>query len=335
MQPLTIDLPEATRTEPTGRDRDTAGLHPALALRRRRRPGARPGRGTRRGRGRGHARHQGAPGDRRRARPGGVGRGGLGGADGRDDPPPGTARPVGDRRGRGDPPRSGRGHRRRPRGRRCCWSPGWSRSPSPSGGTATARPGHGIWPPCRPRAIVASVRQTRPVTDLPVRSLAAARRIGLHQYGPRVGVLVDAFRVELRAKHEDSTIAVAPPRGHKTAAVVIPRVLDAPGAVVTTSTKADVLLATSTRRATVGHRSGCSTPRTSPCPFAPTWQPAAVEPPGRLPGSGRGDPPSLGTGRRQADGRCPERGLLLRRRQRGAAVLADGRRRSPDTRSPS
>ena len=85
--------------------------------------------------------------------------------------------------------------------------------------------------PLQARAIVASVRQTRPVTDLPVRPLTIARRIGLHQYGPRIGVLVDAFRVELRAKHEDSTIAVAPPRGHKTAAVVIPRVLDAPGAV--------------------------------------------------------------------------------------------------------
>ena len=124
--------------------------------------------------------------------------------------------------------------------------------------------------PLQARAIVASVRQTRPVTDLPVRSVAIARRIGLHQYGPRVGVLVDAFRVELRAKHEDSTIAVAPPRGHKTAAVVIPRVLDAPGAVVTTSTKADVLLATSTRRATLGTIWVFDAENIA-CPFIPTW----------------------------------------------------------------
>ena len=114
------------------------------------------------------------------------------------------------------------------------------------------------------------MRQTRPVTDLPVRSVAIARRIGLHQYGPRVGVLVDAFRVELRAKLEDSTIAVAPPRGHKTAAVVIPRVLDAPGAVVTTSTKADVLLATSTRRATLGTIWVFDAENIA-CPFIPTW----------------------------------------------------------------
>jgi type IV secretory pathway TraG/TraD family ATPase VirD4 len=131
--------------------------------------------------------------------------------------------------------------------------------------------------PLRTRAIVASARHTRPVTDLPVRSPAAARRIGLHQYGPRVGVLVDAFRIELRAKHEDSTIAVAPPRGHKTAAVVIPRVLDAPGAVVTTSTKADVLLATCTRRALVGtlwvfDAEGIARP------FAPSWQPLSWDP---------------------------------------------------------
>jgi hypothetical protein len=131
--------------------------------------------------------------------------------------------------------------------------------------------------PLQTRAIVASAAQTRPVTDLPVRPLAIARRIGLHQYGPRVGVLVDAFRVELRAKHEDSTIAVAPPRGHKTAAVVIPRVLDAPGAVVTTSTKADVLLATSTRRALVGtiwvfDAEGIAQP------FAPSWQPLTWDP---------------------------------------------------------
>ena len=124
--------------------------------------------------------------------------------------------------------------------------------------------------PLQSRAIVASVRQTRPVTDLPVRSVAIARRIGLHQYGPRVGVLVDAFRIELRAKHEDSTIAVAPPRGHKTAAVVIPRVLDAPGAVVTTSTKADVLLATSTRRATLGTIWVFDAENIA-CPFIPTW----------------------------------------------------------------
>lgn len=131
--------------------------------------------------------------------------------------------------------------------------------------------------PLQARAIVASTRQTRPVTNLPRRPLRAARRIGLHQYGPRIGVLDDWRRVELRAKHEDSTIAVAPPRGHKTAAVVIPRVLDAPGAVVSTSTKADVLLTTSTRRDLLGtiwvfDAEGIADP------FAPTWQPLTWNP---------------------------------------------------------
>jgi len=107
--------------------------------------------------------------------------------------------------------------------------------------------------PLQARRIVASAAHTRPVFGprLPQR-VSAARRLGLHQYGPRIGVLRDWWRVELRARHEDSTIAVAPPRGHKTAAVVIPRVLDAPGPVVVTSTKADVLLTTATRRAASG-----------------------------------------------------------------------------------
>ena len=129
----------------------------------------------------------------------------------------------------------------------------------------------------RAPAIIASAAQTRPVTDLPRWPPTRARRLGLHQYGPRIGVLVDWRRIELRGKHEDSTIAVAPPRGHKTAAVVIPRVLDAPGAVVTTSTKADVLLATSTRRAQLGitwvfDAEGIAEP------FAPHWRPLTWDP---------------------------------------------------------
>jgi len=115
------------------------------------------------------------------------------------------------------------------------------------------------------------------VTDLPRWPPARARRVGLHQYGPRIGVLVDWLRIELRGKHEDSTIAVAPPRGHKTAAVVNPRVLDAPGPVVTTSTKADVLLATSTRRTAMGtiwvfDAEGIA------APFAPHWRPLRWDP---------------------------------------------------------
>lgn len=107
--------------------------------------------------------------------------------------------------------------------------------------------------PLQARAVIASVVHTRPaIGPLLPAGVAAARRLGLHQYGPRIGVLRDWWRAELRGKHEDSTIAVAPPRGHKTAAVVVPRVLDAPGPVVVTSTKADVLLITATRRTRLG-----------------------------------------------------------------------------------
>ena len=118
----------------------------------------------------------------------------------------------------------------------------------------------------RTRQIIRSAAHTRPLLGpmLP-RRVKAARRLGLHQYGPRIGVLRDIWRLELRARHEDSTIAVAPPRGHKTAAVVIPRVLDAPGAVLVTSTKADVLLTTAPA-APRWAPCGCWTPRGSPNP---------------------------------------------------------------------
>jgi hypothetical protein len=132
--------------------------------------------------------------------------------------------------------------------------------------------------PLQTRPIIRSATHTRPVLGpvLPVR-VAAARRLGLHQYGPRIGVLRDFWRLELRGKHEDSTIAVAPPRGHKTAAVVIPRVLDAPGPVVVTSTKADVLLTTATRRAALGtvwvlDAEGIAQP------LSPSWAPLTWNP---------------------------------------------------------
>lgn len=106
--------------------------------------------------------------------------------------------------------------------------------------------------PIRAAAIARSATTTRPVARLPRRA-RAARRIGMHQYGPTIGTLVGPRRVPLYAKWEDSTIAVAPPRGGKTTAVGIPRILEAPGALVATSTKADVLAATAARRDDVGN----------------------------------------------------------------------------------
>jgi type IV secretion system protein VirD4 len=52
---------------------------------------------------------------------------------------------------------------------------------------------------------------------------------------------------------ESSVMVVGPPRSGKTTSIVIPNVLDAPAAVVTTSTKADVLVATAFRRHVLGN----------------------------------------------------------------------------------
>jgi hypothetical protein len=54
------------------------------------------------------------------------------------------------------------------------------------------------------------------------------------------------------APKESSMLVIGPPRSGKTSCIVIPAVLDAPAAVVSTSTKADVLEATLLRRWSVG-----------------------------------------------------------------------------------
>jgi type IV secretion system protein VirD4 len=55
------------------------------------------------------------------------------------------------------------------------------------------------------------------------------------------------------AQPEQAVLVVGPPRSGKTSALVIPNVLAAPGAVVVTSTKADVLAATVASRRQVGN----------------------------------------------------------------------------------
>lgn len=115
-------------------------------------------------------------------------------------------------------------------------------------GSATA----GQLRPIRAAAVIKSTRTTRPSAVLP-RSARSARRVGMSQYGPTIGTLIGPSRPVLFARWEDSTIAVAPPRGGKTTAIGIPRVLEAPGAVVATSTKADVLTATATARSKLGN----------------------------------------------------------------------------------
>src|SRR5579871_1273447 len=52
---------------------------------------------------------------------------------------------------------------------------------------------------------------------------------------------------------ESTVLVVGPPRSGKTSRLVIPSVLDAPAAVVSTSTKPDVLEATAFRRYALGN----------------------------------------------------------------------------------
>ena len=118
----------------------------------------------------------------------------------------------------------------------------------------------------------------RPAADSPLPSLAAARdvraltapeseqrarrlRASLTHYpkgqvhGRDVGVPLGSLRrqrgqaIELRASWEDVLLAVMAPRAGKTTALAVPAILDAPGAVVATSNKADLWTTTSTMRA--------------------------------------------------------------------------------------
>ena len=58
--------------------------------------------------------------------------------------------------------------------------------------------------------------------------------------------------VELYAQHEDSVLVVAPPRSGKTMYFVVDKILDAPGPVVATGTKNDIVFLTAALRAEVG-----------------------------------------------------------------------------------
>lgn len=85
------------------------------------------------------------------------------------------------------------------------------------------------------RALLAHARTLRP-------SLS-------HPTGTDVGYLLGrAHRVRVWASVEDSILLIGPPRSGKGAHVVINAILDAPGAVVTTSTRPDNLTATLTAR---------------------------------------------------------------------------------------
>ena len=85
----------------------------------------------------------------------------------------------------------------------------------------------------------------------PSGSQASAQRLAGGIPGPLLGLTVSG-RVPLRASWEDTHVAIWGPRTGKTTSLVIPDVLDAPGAVLTTSNRRDVLDATRLARAQAG-----------------------------------------------------------------------------------
>lgn len=70
--------------------------------------------------------------------------------------------------------------------------------------------------------------------------------------GPTIGVLKGGGRPQLRASWEDMLVAIAGPRTGKTTSLAIPAILDAPGAVLVTSNKRDIVDATRGIRGEVG-----------------------------------------------------------------------------------
>lgn len=79
---------------------------------------------------------------------------------------------------------------------------------------------------------------------------AAGRPLAASELGVRLGHA--PLRVECWASVEDSVVVVGPPRSGKGLHVVVPSILDAPGAVVTTSTRPDNLAATIIHRSVRG-----------------------------------------------------------------------------------
>lgn len=62
--------------------------------------------------------------------------------------------------------------------------------------------------------------------------------------GPVIGMVVPGMRQQLRATWEDMMVIIAGPRTGKTTSFAIPAIMDAPGAVIVTSNKRDVVDAT-------------------------------------------------------------------------------------------
>ncbi len=97
--------------------------------------------------------------------------------------------------------------------------------------------------PLTPAGVAQRARDLRPsLRELP------AKRITPEDTGIALGILAPRGPV-LRASWEDVQLAIMAPRAGKTTSLAVPAVLDAPGAVVATSNKADLWAATSALRA--------------------------------------------------------------------------------------
>lgn len=93
------------------------------------------------------------------------------------------------------------------------------------------------------------------IRDLTRKGVAAkASRLGIDPAKPGVRLGTAVGGTELFMSWEDVSVAIAGPRVGKTTSLVIPAIADAPGAVVTTSNKRDVVDATRALRTMVGGR---------------------------------------------------------------------------------
>jgi len=102
------------------------------------------------------------------------------------------------------------------------------------------------------RSEAAAVTQLAPGTPAQVPSSAPATA-SLPSFVRADGLILGRVRKqEIAATFEDSVLVIGPPRSGKTTSLIIPLVVEAPGPVVTTSTRAEVAERTSRLRSQVG-----------------------------------------------------------------------------------
>jgi type IV secretory pathway TraG/TraD family ATPase VirD4 len=117
---------------------------------------------------------------------------------------------------------------------------------------------HGVSTPSDDPSRVEGLADRRQVTAIAGTKALLARATTLrpsltHASPVQVGYFLGRSRgVACWASVEDSIVVVGPPRSGKGFNLVIPAILDAPGAVITTSTRADNLAATMTARSQLG-----------------------------------------------------------------------------------